>query len=186
MQFAVYRNYDCKADQILQHSGYESNPSQLEKFMTTIEACGGWGTHEAVEIGLLHVNKECLNNDISQVIIIGDAMANTPTEVIKKREYHGDIYWNDTKYGTATNMRKELDAIKQRGIKIHAFHVNDIAKRDFEILANETGGRCERLDINSSNGAIRLTNLITEEILRNAGGEKGNQLVEIYRKRYTS
>jgi hypothetical protein len=41
------------------------------------------------------------------------------------------------------------------------------------------------LDINSSKGAEMLTDLVTEEILRNCGGiSKGNTLVEAYRKTY--
>ena len=42
-------------------------------------------------------------------------------------------------------------------------------------------GECAYLDINSSDGAEMLTNLVTIEILRNVGGE---QLVREYKKLY--
>ena len=48
-------------------------------------------------------------------------------------------------------------------------------------IANATGGSCKELDINSSNGAKMLTDLVTMEILRNVGGEL---LVSAYQKRY--
>ena len=44
--------------------------------MGTISASGGWG-NEAIEIGLQHANKEQMLDELSQVILIGDAAANT-------------------------------------------------------------------------------------------------------------
>jgi hypothetical protein len=184
MQFAVYRNYNSDADKIIQCSGYESNPSQLETFMKTIQPEGGWG-NEAIEMALRHANKECAAHDISQIIIIGDAAANTEKEVENKRAEKGEKYWSEN-FGSPTHFRRELGALKNNKIKIHAYYVASSAKEDFTTMANETGGRVEELQINSSSGADRLTDLVTEEILRNAGGDKGNMLVEQYRKRYTN
>ncbi|CAF5057827.1 unnamed protein product [Rotaria sp. Silwood1] len=63
------------------------------------------------------------------------------------------------------------------------FFVEQRAEIIFKKVAEQTGGRCEMLDINSSSGSQMLTDLITEEILRNVGGStKGNALVEAYRK----
>jgi len=68
---------------------------------------------------------------------------------------------------------------------LHAFDVADWAKENFEKIANSTSGRCERLDINSSAGSEMLTNLVTEEVLRDIGGmEQGDTLVEEYRKTF--
>ena len=41
--------------------------------METITAKGGGDYEEAIEIGLWHANSEHEKNDISQVILIGDA-----------------------------------------------------------------------------------------------------------------
>ena len=53
IQFAVYRNYDCSPNQLLEHSGWETNPENLKNFMHGIRAGGGI-IEEAVEIGLQH------------------------------------------------------------------------------------------------------------------------------------
>ncbi|CAF3676854.1 unnamed protein product [Rotaria sp. Silwood1] len=65
------------------------------------------------------------------------------------------------------------------------FFVEQQAEIIFKQIAKQTGGRCEMLDINSSSGSQMLTDLVTEEILRNIGGStKGNALVEAYGKRF--
>jgi len=73
MQFAVYRDYDCLIDGLLQYSPWETKPENLRKFMETITARGGGDYEEAIEIGLWHANTENEKNEISQVILIGDA-----------------------------------------------------------------------------------------------------------------
>ena len=73
MQFAVYRDYDCLTDGLLQYSPWETKPENLRKFMETITARGGGDYEEAIEIGLWHSNNENEKNEISQVILIGDA-----------------------------------------------------------------------------------------------------------------
>ncbi len=72
----------------------------------------------------------------------------------------------------------ELNILKSKGIIIHAFYVDDGAKKSFEEIAN---GTCELLNINSNKGSEDLMNLVNVEILKNIGGEK---LVESYNKIY--
>merc|ERR1711975_176471 len=51
MQFVIFRDYDCK-DGILESSSWESNPSKLSDFASTVRARGGGDYEEAIEIGL--------------------------------------------------------------------------------------------------------------------------------------
>ena len=69
---------------------------------------------------------------------------------------------------------------------MHAFYLTDYAKDDFEKIARETRGRCEYLDIHSSEGAESLIDFVTEEILRSAAGDQGDDAVELYRTRYVT
>lgn len=181
MQFAVFRNYNSRPESILQFSPWESQPHKLEAFMNTISVDGGWG-NEAVEIGLWHVNEELKLGDVSQVILIGDAPANTVQEVSEKR---GRYNFNGTKFGNATHFEHELmQEIGKYGIPVHTYHVNDRAAANFKVIADMTGGQSQFLDVNSLNGATLLTNMVTEQIIRNAAGSKGDSLVAAYRKQY--
>ncbi|ETO33894.1 hypothetical protein RFI_03202, partial [Reticulomyxa filosa] len=132
IQFVVYRNYNAPEDMLLKISPWESN------FMETIVACYGWG-NEAIEIGLAHVNQEAEKGDVSQVILIGDAPANTRQETILFSE---STYYED-----------ELMRLKQRKIPVHAIYINDQAKKNFTDIAVITNGRYEKLDINSPQGS---------------------------------
>jgi hypothetical protein len=68
---------------------------------------------------------------------------------------------------------------------VHAFYVEQRVKESFKEIAERTGGRSAMLDINSSLGSQMLTDLVTEEILRNIGGSsQGNSLVDAYRSRF--
>jgi len=185
IQFVVYRNYNCSEEKLLQCSPWECKPSNLRTFMEKIHPEGGWG-NEAIEIGLWHVNQEFTKDEVDQVILIGDAPANSPSEVISKRNGKGESYWKTTKFSVLTDYMKELNVLKERGVKVHAFFVDRHAENNFREIAKTTGGRCEFLDINSPSGAEMLTDLVTEEVLRNVGGDRGDNFVELYRKRYKS
>jgi len=185
LQFAVYRNYSS-FDDILQHSPWESRPERLRAFMDRTTASGGLG-NEAIEVGLWHANEELKRENITQVILIGDAPANTLGEVTQKSTFYGsEAYWNK-KFGSAIYYKTELDKLRHAGVKVHAFYVDMKAKSNFSEIANFTGGKCDFLDINSNKGAQMLTDAVTEEILRDVGGEgKGDKLVEAYKKAYRS
>jgi len=174
MQFAVYRNYNCKEDKILETSAWESKPENLRSFMDTIQTSGGWG-NEAVEIGLWYVNYL----DASQVILIGDAPPNTPKQVTEKRKRLGEDYWLKTLYGAHTTTNVELAKFR---IPVHAFYVHKNAEVEFKKIADATGGYCANLDVNDEISVHRITNLVTESILKNIGGdEKGDTLIKAYR-----
>ncbi len=160
MQFGVYRNYGCDEDSILQYSSWESKPDKLRIFMDTIHPAGGWG-REAIEIGLWHANEEQTKEHISQVIIIGDAAANTKDDVNHKRQNGQEIgYWGRTKFRNPTYWETELAKLQNRGIKVHAFYLKDRAKNNFQEIANRTGGQCEVLS-----GADQLVKLVLTEVI---------------------
>lgn len=186
MQFAVYRNYNCKADSLLQVSSWETKSNNLRAFMDKISVEGGLG-NEAIEIGLWHVNEETKNGEVAQVILIGDMPANSQAEVTAGRAaFHGgEAYWRTTKFNIPTYYQNELNKLRPQKIPVHAFYVHNSAMTMFKQISAQTGGRSEFLDVNSSQGAESLTNLVTEEVLRSVGGEgQGSLLVDAYRTKF--
>jgi hypothetical protein len=81
IKIMIYRNYDSPAEEILESTAYENTPVNLRKFLGGVGPKGGWG-NEAIEVFFQSINKE---DNIDQVILIGDAAPNPPNEVIFKR-----------------------------------------------------------------------------------------------------
>ncbi|CAF4542845.1 unnamed protein product [Rotaria sp. Silwood2] len=184
IQFVVYRNYNSRENKILQYSPWETKPDNLRAFMNKIEVDGGWG-NEAIEIGFWHANKEHERENITQVILIGDAPPNKKDDVIQKREGFGEDYWKKTKFPQPIYYEDELAKLTSSNIPVHAFYVARGAEEKFTEIATQTGGRCKMLDINSADGAKMLTDFITVEILRNVGkSSNGDALAAAYENRY--
>ena len=186
MQFTVYRDYDCKEDGILQSSSWETKPQNLKIFMTGISAEGGDDFEEAIEIGLWHAVEESETTEsIAQVILIGDAPAKDREAIERDRAGNGgELYWRSTKFKEPTHFSVELRKLKDKNIPVHAFYLVEGARENFERIAHETGGHCDQLNIRSPDGAELLTNVVTQEIIRKTAGEKGDDAVELYRKKY--
>ncbi|CAF2914374.1 unnamed protein product [Rotaria sp. Silwood2] len=141
MQFAVYRNYSSRDNKILEVSSWETKANNLRAFMNTISPERGH-LNVAIEVGLWHAVKESeLEDSISQVILIGNASANTQQEVLEKRAHFGEAYWKQTKFHKLTYYELELQKLKEKSIPVHAFYLTDSAKKDFQIIARGTGGR---------------------------------------------
>ena len=183
VQFVVYRNYGDEENRILQSSIWETKPDNLRLFMEKISASGGYGDKEAAELGLWHANNEHEKESISQVILIGDAGANAEDEVTSKRNYKGEAYWTSTKFAKKTFWKEEAEKLSKNNIPVHAFYVHNRAKPNFTDISALTKGRCEFLNVNSSEGTETLVNLVTEALLENVGKQngKGDSLVEAYR-----
>ncbi|CAF3604842.1 unnamed protein product [Rotaria sp. Silwood1] len=183
MQFVIYRNYSSRENRVLQVSPWETKGNNLRTFMNTISPEGGMGT-EAIEIGLWHAVQESESQDsISQVILIGDAPANSQEEVHRKRGKLGEKYWKTTKLDKPTHYEVELKNLKDKNIPVHAFYLDESAKTNFQRIAGETG-RCAWLNIHSSEGAELLTNFVTKEVLRKAAGNQGDEAVALYKRKY--
>ncbi|CAL6089204.1 Helicase-related_protein [Hexamita inflata] len=178
VMFAAYRSYGDR-EMILQSSAWESKPDNLKKFVDTISASGGW-SEEAMEIGLQHANFQ-VEKGLTQVIVIGDIGPTPDNEVQNRRNSLGEGYWQNTPFKNPTTATAELSKLKQKGIKVHAFYVRQSAASSFQHVANQTGGTCSELDVNSAKGAENLTHLVTSRIMENIGGEK---LLKIYQAKF--
>ena len=183
IQFAVYRNYSSGKDLILVSSPWESNPNNLKAFMDNTRVEGGMGA-EAIEIGLWHANQEAVISPITQVILIGDAPANSQKEVISRRGvFFGENYWSNTKFKAQAFYQTEVQQLNSKNIKIHSFYVASYAKLCFEEIAKSTGGNSFFLDVNDPiKGSALLTDSVTIEILKDVGKDsgKGDELVKAY------
>ena len=62
---------------------------------------GGWG-NEAIEVCFQAINKM---NNVSQVVLIGDAPGNTDYDVIENREMRGEEYWVKNGFPKTTQER---------------------------------------------------------------------------------
>eukprot|EP01051_Picozoa_sp_SAG22_P005881 SAG22_NODE_363_length_11694_cov_40.815783_20_plen_235_part_00 len=125
-------------------------------------------------------------DEISQIVLIGDAGANSRSETTEKRVPgkwggKGDPYWKGTKFAKPVYFDDQLARVKATEISVHTFYVADYAKDDFERAARETGGCHGELDVNSSAGAELLTGAVTTRILDSVGGE---ELVAAYREKF--
>ncbi len=164
---------------ILQTSSWENKAQNLIDFLRQIYASGGWG-NEAIEIGLWQANQE---QNLSQVILIGDAPANTAEMVYQKRARFANIWENSSRFPQPTYYENELFILSQKNISVHAFFVHPLAENDFRFIAEKTGGKSEWLDIDSNDASEKLTNLVNIEVLRNIGG---NDLVECYKSKFNA
>ncbi|CAL6101133.1 Helicase-related_protein [Hexamita inflata] len=102
-------------------------------------------------------------------------------DVQNKRNRLGEGYWQNTPFKNPTTATAELSKLKQKEIKVHAFYVERSAASSFQHVANQTGGTCSELDVNSAKGAENLTHLVTSRIMENIGGEK---LLKIYQTKF--
>ena len=115
--------------------------------------------------------------------MIGDQPANSPDQVPVKRAALIEAYWQTTRFRTATTVWEQLEQLKRHRISVHTFYIDDpkaatSAKGMFEQVARDSGGQCMPLDIGSDVGAQTMTDLITERILDELGGD---HLVSAYR-----
>lgn len=183
LQFAVYRNYN--ATNILEFSTFTSKPAELRDFMKGIKTNGGLGP-EAVEIGLWHVNQETSNRPISQVLLIGDAPAQTKQESIKNRNKYRSS-WENKPFKDVNDYLEQLGLIKQKNIPIHSFFLNDTPKVTFTEISDETHGTAQPLDITTdpTKAAELLCDKVTKQILMNIDPIYGPILVEKYIEKFT-
>ena len=177
IKIAVYRNYNSPESMIYEQSTWENKPYNLLKFLNSIYVSGGWG-NEAIEIAFQNANQE---QNLSQIILIGDAPANTKDEVSLKRNENENIWNSSVKYQKPTYYVDEIKKLSEKNIKIHTFYVHRNAEENFKQIAQLTGGNTQNLDIESSNGSADLMNLVNIEVLREMGGET---LVNTYKKIY--
>jgi hypothetical protein len=164
---------------ILQTSSWENKAQNLIDFLRQVYASGGWG-NEAIEIALWQANQE---QNLSQVILIGDAPANTFDMVYQKRERFNYVWENSSRFPTPTYFEAEVSSLSEKNIPVHAFYVHPQAEENFKFIAEKTGGKSEWLDIESNDASEKLTNLVNIEVLRNIGG---SDLVNCYKSKFNA
>ena len=186
MQFAVYRDYDAGPDRILQSSGWETDSNNLRIFLETQNAHGGGDYPEAIEIGLFHANEEHKNNNITQVIIIGDAPAKSKQQINDDRKKYFADTWSESRYKQITHYEKELEELINNHIPVHTFCLDIGAKENFEEIAKASGGNFKELNLTSGRSTDILTDIVSIEILNNIGNKKGNgrELLNSYNRSY--
>ena len=125
-------------------------------------ASGGLGGGEGGEIGLQYVNKIASGDhedEIVQVLLMGDRFLNTEAEVIEKRaKYHGgEPYWNANGL-TRTWWRPEVESLVEKGIPVHTFHMatDDGTASNFREIANMSSGLGEMKGINRYLGSSSI------------------------------
>jgi len=191
MQIVAYRNYDAPIEDILERSDWATMPDDLQSFLTKLQAAYGWGD-EAVEMAFLHAENEYKHGKhINQIILIGDAPAQSTKDAAEKRaSKHGEVYWSDKKLPTAGEPQPEIgppmsaeDVLKRMmdagaRVPVHAYYIDKRAKRSFESLAQATGGTAGFLDLHRQGGAENLIGLICTQILESLGGESARASYE--------
>jgi hypothetical protein len=195
MQFVIYRNYGIGATHLLENSTWASRPDELRDFLSAQRVRGGQG-NEAIEIGLQHCNREiekmaASSSDGStphiQVIMIGDAPANTPAEVQSKRAgwFGGEAQWQGTDYAQSTTADVELRKLIDRHVPVHSYFVRqNRSKPYFENVAAQTGGSSGYLDVESSQGSAMLTDMLSKSVLEAV--DPTGELVDMYNKKYAA
>jgi hypothetical protein len=181
LQLAGFSNYNVRMEEILEASTWELKPHNLSLFLNSLHVRGGWG-EEAIEVGLMHALSEHQKRPIDQIIIIGDAPANSLSDIDLKRggdgKSYGRDYWDAQRppwapsgipKRDAAGMLQEIQAVKP--VPLHCYWMAGRAKDSFNAIAALTGGgTSQKLDVNSKEGAQLLTDAVCKQILTSLGG----------------
>ena len=185
LQFAAYRNYNAPAEELLRCSGWCGNSGELRQFLAGVEASYGWG-NEAVEVALDYAKRliEKHDDDVNEMILIGDAGCNTVEQIKEKRRQRKEKYWLKTEFANVKHYQDSLATFESLEIPIHCFYLHERAKNDFENISEQTYGICESLNVNDAKRSSEtLTKIVSERVLNAAGGD---EFVKAYREKYSA
>merc|ERR1712166_918133 len=189
-----FRNYSSGSVKLLEVSPWSSQPGALRQFLEPIGTNGGQG-NEAIEVALAHANEEAVKASEEsskpelQVVLIGDAPANTPAEVTSKRD--GTYNWNakthdwtGSRFERPTTGDEEIAKLQQNGVKVNAYYVGSYGRETayFEQLAAKTDGQAAFLDVRSDAGKEMLTSVLSKTVLD--GVDSTGNLAASYGKKY--
>ena len=174
IQLAGYSNYNVGIEQILEASTWEQKPGNLRTFLQQLGVRGGRG-REAVEVGLQYaLSQHTAEHPITQIVLIGDAGANTYEDIVTKREdRYGEKYWYDARSSwcpqgvskvTAADAVTRLAQVVGRPPPIFAYFIGGRATSSFQELAVASGGKAQELAINDPKGAEMLTDAICTKV----------------------
>lgn len=168
IQFVTNQKGNFTDDAPVKISSWYSAAIDIPKFMLRIKNRDFFSGSDV--IGLQHAVRESRRStSISQLIIIGDSLAN-----------HESYSTTDASNRPAYDC-SEIEKLRVQNIPVHTFYMSDNVKSSFREIAKRTGGRCEGRHNSSSRYAARLTDFVVEEIMRQAAR---NTAVELYRNTY--
>lgn len=180
IQFCAYRNYSSGSDALVA-STWETSPEALVDFVQGISPDGGQG-NEAIELALYHALEEHRDDDIAQVIVMGDAPPNTSDETREKRRDSG---YYQTPEVLCSDVQTEL---LEAGVTIHAFYVESGHNQRDEFFAIAGGDECKtrQIDLDGEASVDEITGIVTERVLFAYAGDNatGQRLVDAYRQKY--
>ena len=174
IKLVIYRNYSSSADMLLQNSSWENQADNLVKFLRGVYTSGGMG-NEAIEMGLWQANQE---ENLSQIILIGDMPANSRQEVYERKSYYGQNFRGSRYESVLTFYEDEMKKLIEKNVKVNGFYLKQNAMENFADMANMSEGKCEFLDLNSLDSSQTLIDLVTSQVLFSIGGDS---LVQAYR-----
>eukprot|EP01038_Epipyxis_sp_PR26KG_P010639 gene10639-14288_t len=189
LKLAVYRNYNSDVTKLLETSGWENNPTNLSSFLNGIKAEDGLNGGEAMEVALREAANEIEFGRLSQVLVLGDAPANTQYETMLKRQLYHDRWAKSEKFSAPCFWDLEVNRLAIAGVPVHTFYLQDnnsSLKKSFKDIAKRTAGTSQYLDVNSAEGTDILTNKVTEALLADIGRKNnlGDKLVADYREKF--
>ena len=200
LMVAVYRNYQCGPNLLLEQSQWASEPNDLTEFISKINASGGSNTngYKAVEIGFELANRmhqklvDSSEGVLNQVILIGDMPPNTPADVTHNRQSFSDSVWRVAGYGEKTDTDKEMQKLKENNIPVHTVWVpsyfGDNTEQAYLKIARTTNPEepvCKELDVQpGKGGAELLTEIFTKSVFDSFRGFCSKQQISDLKKGY--
>jgi hypothetical protein len=102
---------------------------------------------------------------VRQVVIIGDARANRPDEVVSKRAGFGagESFWAKTRFAAPAGFGRETERLAAAGVLVDTFYLgsNADAAANFEWMAAQTKGTAYKVNICTPAGASELIDGVT-------------------------
>ena len=181
IKIGIYRNYGISVNDIYECSNFSSDPVELNAYISSKTVKGGLG-NECVECALQNVNFTHTQTSIDQVVLIGDADANTVEEARDRRGNNESIY-KGSLIENPTNYKKELEVLKKNKIIVNSFCMKSYILPTFKEISDQTGGSCNLLNVENDKDIDLMVNVVSKEILKKLGGEV---LVQLYNKSYIS
>jgi len=166
IKVGIYRNYNCSLiSDIYECSDFHHEASEISAYVNSKSVSGGLGD-EAVELALQNVNFTHSKDPLSQVILIGDADAQSENDAEKNRNAYKHNY-KGTLIETPTNYKKEIPILVSNKIKVHSFSISSKPFKTFKEISDATGGSCNLLEVSNDKSTELMTNIICKEILNN-------------------
>ena len=111
----------------------------------------------------------------------------TSMEKVKQRraQHAASSRWiNEEQFKRPAFYKDEIDKFKAKGIILNCYYLSRDAQAAFKWMANQTGGKCDYLDVNNSSSAEILTGIVSKIVLNACDRGGSGELVKEYEKRF--